>query len=336
LKRNIKLATAISIVLLATIFTVGALNISYAQTLDQAVVVITSSIGGTTDPAPGTYNYDNGTNIVITATPSEGYAFHYWVISGSYTPGHSPTDFGYITDPETGEIIAQIPRPDTTGINSLVYDGNPLNVTCGYGYTFTYQAVFTSTAGSNATNETATVVIQPSTGGTTTPAAGTYNYPNGTTITLQATPNTGYEFSYWVVSGNFTPGHEPTQITTIVDENGTIIGEFPVPSTTGINSLTFTANPANITCGYGYTFTYQAVFTPTTAGSPSPSISPSPSPTSQATPTPVSPTPTVTESPSPTPSTGGGIDYTTWIIIVVIVIIIIVVAVAAIAMRRRR
>ena len=42
--------------------------------------------------------------------------------------------------------------------------------------------------------------------------------------------------------------------------------------------MTFTANPANITCGYGYTYSYQAVFAPTTSTSATPTPVPQTSP----------------------------------------------------------
>jgi len=39
---------------------------------------ITSTEGGTTDPAPGTHTYLNGTVVSVTALPDVGYSFNYW------------------------------------------------------------------------------------------------------------------------------------------------------------------------------------------------------------------------------------------------------------------
>ena len=41
-------------------------------------LTITSTEGGTTDPAPGTHTYVNGTVVLVTALPDVGYSFDYW------------------------------------------------------------------------------------------------------------------------------------------------------------------------------------------------------------------------------------------------------------------
>jgi hypothetical protein len=46
---------------------------------------ITSTTGGTTNPAPGIYTYVNGTHVVITAVPNNGYSFDYWLLDGVKT-----------------------------------------------------------------------------------------------------------------------------------------------------------------------------------------------------------------------------------------------------------
>jgi hypothetical protein len=45
------------------------------------------------------------------------------------------------------------------------------------------------------------LVINPSTNGFTVPAAGTYQYTSGSTVQVQAVPNTGYYLNYWLVNG---------------------------------------------------------------------------------------------------------------------------------------
>jgi len=45
------------------------------------------------------------------------------------------------------------------------------------------------------------LTIQTSTGGTTSPAPGTYTYAEGTPVTVTASPYTNYEFSYWTLDG---------------------------------------------------------------------------------------------------------------------------------------
>lgn len=47
----------------------------------------------------------------------------------------------------------------------------------------------------------AVLTINAGTGGTTNPAPDTYTYTNSSTITVSATPNSGYYFAVWVLSG---------------------------------------------------------------------------------------------------------------------------------------
>jgi len=338
---------AISIILLAAALMLAALSQTTvnAQETTDAIVIIQPSQGGTTDPTPGTYTYPNGTDITLTATASPGYTFQYWVASGGYTPGHNEGQIPYIIDPETGESIVPAPSlPDITGIDSLVFATNPATVECGYGYTYTYQAIFAQTDGGPAPGSTdAVIVILPSSDGTTNPASGTHNYPSGTVVTLEATPNEGYAFHYWVISGNVTPGHTQGQNSTIITdpETGEIITSIPrPPQLTGLDSLVTDVNPIEIECGFGYTFAYQAVFTPTdeTDHSPSPGVTGSPvttaSPGATASPS-TTASPGVTASASPT---GGqiiaGIDD--WILIAIVAVVIIVIIAAIFAAMRRK
>jgi hypothetical protein len=44
---------------------------------------IETTTGGTTDPAPGTYTYAVGTQVQVTAIPSNGYVFDHWELNGT-------------------------------------------------------------------------------------------------------------------------------------------------------------------------------------------------------------------------------------------------------------
>lgn len=59
----------------ASIITVGHPSIYFNLT-------ITSREGGTTDPLPGTYNYTAESPVNVTAIPSSGYSFDYWLLDG--------------------------------------------------------------------------------------------------------------------------------------------------------------------------------------------------------------------------------------------------------------
>lgn len=367
---NSRKAAVITLVLLASTLMLAsfAVNTTKAQTSTQAVVILAASVGGTTSPAPGNYTYDNGTFIDFSAVPDPGFAFQYWIVSGAYTPGHTGTQIGYYTDPDTGQIV-QLPAPIVaSGIDSLVFTTNPANITCGYGYTYTYQAVFAPVSGTStgasptptpppqtlpAESSDQVINILPSIGGTTTPAPGTYSQANGTTITMTAIANDGFAFHYWIASGSYTAGHlaQPQYIPNETDQVPTVPSNIFLPT---IDSLVFSINPVTITCGYGYTYSYQAVFVPVNSTvpvvptsapeTPFPTFPPTPAVTTIPTSTtttapPVSTAPTASPATvTPTPTPAPGTNYTTWVIIavVVIIVIIIIAVVAAMMMRRKK
>ena len=112
-------------------------------------------------------------------------------------------------------------------------DQNPLYVECGFGYTYEYEAVFISTEPER--NE-ATVVVQSSVGGTTDPGPGTYTFGEGSSLVIEATPESGYQFMAWLASGSGVVGHE---------------------------ELLIMDNPLDVMCGLGYTYSYLPIFTET-------------------------------------------------------------------------
>ena len=315
------------LVLMAALLVAAALqgiNIISAQT-EVATVIVMPTTGGTTNPAPGQYTYNNGTNIVLTAVPDTGYVFSYWIISGDLFPGHtiSQTQPTTIVDPDTGQIVAIFPKPGSPSpVDSLTFTTNPTNITCGYGYSYVYTAIFAPVSQPSPTpgQLDAVVIVMPTTGGTVSPAAGMYTYSNGSVITISAIPDSGYKFNYWIVSSNYTPGHGTLGNSIITDESGQVIGVAPRADVSGIDSATFTANPAKITCGYGYTYTYTAFFSKVSATS-------SPTLTTQ---------PTASTNPTATPAPITGSDLTLWVIAALVVIIIIIVIVAAVLMRRKK
>jgi hypothetical protein len=202
---------------------------------EVATVVVAASAGGTTNPEPGVYKYNYAATITLEATPNSGFRFLYWLISGAYTPGHNQPPINYpVNAEEDPDYVPDFPSPSEVAEDSLILSTNPLQIICGYGYTYVYQPVFAPTTPPPATND-AIVTVLDSVGGSTNPTPGTYTYRDGSTINLQATPDSGYTFQYWVAVGE--DGH-PTILTD---------------------------NPAGITCGYGYTYSYQAMFAPSDA-----------------------------------------------------------------------
>lgn len=100
-----------------------------------AVVIVLSSVGGTTSPGAGTYELANAASLELTATPLSGWVFDHWVIGG-YPLSHGSYSF---TDTPTN---------------------NPYNVNHGYGYTYSYQPVFSLV--STSVSPTSTIPEVPS------------------------------------------------------------------------------------------------------------------------------------------------------------------------------
>lgn len=276
MEKKSKLATIVLILLTSTmLLTVLSQNIMVNAQDDEATVVVLSSVGGTTNPAQGTYNYANGTPITLIATPNQGFEFLYWIISGTYVTHNQPPLIIpelYVNDPDW---VPDLPQPDSTGIDNVVLTQERLDIICGYGYTYTYQAVFAPTELSS-TETNAIVIVADAIGGTTNLGPGTYTYPEGQTITLTATPDAGFEFLYWVISGNYRQGHnqQPVILPEQFADDPSFVPDLPRIDITGIDSLVSTQSRLDIICGYGYTYTYQPVFTPISADVPQPGEQP--------------------------------------------------------------
>ncbi|MEM2335988.1 MAG: PKD domain-containing protein [Candidatus Bathyarchaeia archaeon] len=61
-------------------FDVNAVGAFYALT--EVYLEITVTVGGTTQPNPGTYIYSFGTNVSVSAIPGSGYYFDHWELDG--------------------------------------------------------------------------------------------------------------------------------------------------------------------------------------------------------------------------------------------------------------
>jgi hypothetical protein len=191
-----KTSKVISLTILTSLLLLTALSITNigvnAQT--TATVNVLDSIGGTTDPAAGTYTYNDGTSVTFTAnTDGAGTtvpaSFSFWVI--------------------------------TSGGNARVVTDNPVSFPVSGGLTYNVQAIFTVIVPIQSLNlssglaTAAIVVVLPAAGGSTIPAPGTYALANATSLKLTAMPTNGWQFTHWVISGsdvNTGHGSIPTNL----------------------------------------------------------------------------------------------------------------------------
>ena len=189
-----KNSSLFALTILASLLLLAALNcgVVTVSAQSQATVIIADTQGGSTDPAAGTYNYDAGTTVTITATPinptttANGFSFTEWIIQ---------TDQGQNIDTD-----------------------NPLSFPVSAGTTYTISAVFDpvlvppggSVVQPSQITTAAVVVILASAGGTTDPGPGTYFMASATNFNLQAKAATGWQFSHWVIEGpNLSHGGYP-------------------------------------------------------------------------------------------------------------------------------
>jgi len=139
-------------------------NINTAQTivlepLPTHSLTISSSSGGTTDPAPGVHYYIEGTAVSVSAIPNNGYKFSYWKLDGVMY-WNNPISFTMNIDHNLEAYFETIPPPPPSS------------------YTLT---------------------ISCTSGGITDPSPGTYNYTAGSVVTITASPYSDYTFTKWII-----------------------------------------------------------------------------------------------------------------------------------------
>jgi len=239
-------------------------------TIPQVTISLNPVAGGTT---VGAGTFAQGSTVTVSATPKAGYTFTNWSDSGSTTvastsPSYQFTmagnralvaTFTLIPPAKFAVVLSSSPIAGGSTFGSGSYDIGT-NVTViespNPGYTFvnwTENGTVVSTSSSfqfaiagNRTfvaNFTIIPALQfavilsnnPAAGGTNT---GSGSYTSGTSVTITATPNTGYTFVNWTENGTIistSPAY-----TFAITATRTLVANFLINSYT----LTATANPA--------------------------------------------------------------------------------------------
>jgi hypothetical protein len=92
-------------------------TVTATYTVRQYLLTISSSAGGTTNPAPGSYWYDRGVSVQVTATPSSGYVFDHWELDGQVA-GTSTSITVTVDKPHN--LVAVFKRQVTPTVNVIV------------------------------------------------------------------------------------------------------------------------------------------------------------------------------------------------------------------------
>jgi uncharacterized repeat protein (TIGR02543 family) len=176
-------------------------------------LTVKSSSGGNAS-ADKTTDIAAGSQVNISATPTSGYKFVNWTVSGG----------------------------------GSVADRNKVSTTVTVNADVTVTANFTLD-NPNTTTQTYTLTVNrnPTAGGTTTPASSQSNITAGTKVNISATPATGYSFVNWTVtSGNGSIDNANNASTTItVNGNVTIRANFKQNPNTTTYTLTVNRNPTD-------------------------------------------------------------------------------------------
>jgi len=215
-------------------------------------LAITTTVGGTTDPAPGNYTYSERQNVSVQAIPDTGYSLDYWEVDGenvgsaspywvsmesnhtleavfvlSYTltitttPGGvtSPSPGSYLYDIGTNVSVTATPdiyymfdhwELDEVNIGSI----NPYLVLMDNNYTL--YAVFVQIS--------YTLTITATAGGTTSPVAGVYTYTAGSSTQVTAFPNIDCTLDYWELDSANVGIANPLSLT--IEANHTLKAVF--------------------------------------------------------------------------------------------------------------
>jgi pectate lyase len=224
---------------------------------NYSLTVSTSpTAGGTVSKNPDATTYAAGTVVTLTATPAAGYVFSNWSgsVSGTsatisvtmdanktVTANFTQSQVSYIlttnASPTVGGTIARSPSASSYSAGTTV----TLTATPAEGYVFsnwsgsvsgtsstisiTMDANKTVTANftqSQTTTYTLTTTVSPSAGGTVTRSPDATSYAAGSTVTLTASPSSGYSFSSWSGAASGTT----SSITITMDANKTVTANF--------------------------------------------------------------------------------------------------------------
>ncbi len=247
---------------------------------------VTPTASGT---ASGSGAFSCGQSVTLTATPATGYTFTKWTENGmqvstsatytftatsnrtlvanftanSYTIAASvtPANSGTLTGAGTytyGQTVTLTATP-ATGYTFTKWTENGTQVSTSATYTFTATANRTLVANFTANSYTIAASVTPANSGTLT-GAGTYTH--GQTVTLTATPATGYTFTKWTENG--TQVSTSATYTFTATSNRTLVANFTANSYTIAASVT-PANSGTLIGAGTYTYGQTVTLTATSA-----------------------------------------------------------------------
>jgi uncharacterized repeat protein (TIGR02543 family) len=241
-------------------------------------LTVNTSGQGSVTRNPNQASYPAGSTVTLTATPAPGWSFSGWSgdASGSTNPLQVTMD-GNKTITANFTQITYTLTVNTSGQGSVTRNPNQASYPAGSTVTLTATPApgwsFSGWSGdaSGSTNPlqvtmdgnktitanfsqdpptTYTLTVNTSGQGSVTRNPNQANYPAGSTVTLTATPASGWSFSGW--SGDASGSTNPLQVT--MDGNKTITANFTqitytlTVNTSGQGSVTRSPKPGQLPC----------------------------------------------------------------------------------------
>ncbi|MHC4888393.1 MAG: InlB B-repeat-containing protein, partial [Planctomycetota bacterium] len=218
-----------------------------ANTSGNTYTLSITAVNGSVTRTPNQASYDSGTTVTLQALANTDYNFVNW--SGDASGSSNPITVVMDSNKSiTANFAVDTYTLDITATNGSVTK-TPDQASYGNGTTVTLQAMantgysFASWSGdASGTNNLTTVVMDGNKSVTANFTINTYtlgitatngsvaktpdqaSYNHGTTVTLQATPNTGYSFASW--SGDASGTSNPT--TVVMDGNKSVTANFTI------------------------------------------------------------------------------------------------------------
>ena len=283
----------------STTFTMPAENVTItpAFTANNYTISVAAGTGGSASASASSATY--GTEITLTATPDTGYSFAGWTVTGgsatlsdssaASTTFTMPAENVTITPAFTANnytisVAAGTGGSASASASSATYGTEiTLTATPDTGYSFAGWTVTGGSATLSDSSAASTTFTMPAENVTITPAFTANNYTisvaagtggsasasassaaYGTSVTLTATPDTGYSFEKWTVkSGGVTLSAETSASATftVQTEDVSIEASFTgIPHSVSVTSSntswgTVSVSPANAIVGETVTLT---------------------------------------------------------------------------------
>jgi len=235
---------------------------------------ITATVGGTTDPAQGTYRYTANAVVEVAAVPDTYFVLDHWELDGVNVGSANPysvlMDNNHTLHAVFVPITYTLTITTTTGgttspsPSSYVYDaGTSVSVTAisdAY-YSFDHWELDGVNVGSSNPYSVLidnnyvlyaifrllsyTLTITSTSGGTTNPAPSSYVYDAGTNVPVTAIANNNCRFDHWELDGIDVGSANPISVTIDMDH---LLHTVFMPHDVAVTNVTF----SKTVVGQGY------------------------------------------------------------------------------------